>query len=183
MSQQPRRADHADREDPTDRLEIRLLKPEDAISDVTLLVNRAYKRLADLGLRYVATWQGDDITLKRVRDAECYVGLLDGRLVATLVFRAAGRTRGCPWYDRPDVSSFGQFGVEPELQGRGIGSAMLAHAENRAKETGAKEIACDTAEPAAHLIKWYRNRGYRFVEYARWDVTNYRSVILSKKLD
>jgi len=28
----------------------------------------------------------------------------------------------------------------------------------------------------------YEKRGYRFIEYARWDSVNYRSVILSKTL-
>jgi len=43
-------------------------------------------------------------------------------------------------------------------------------------------VAVDTAEGAAHLITFYRARGYRQVAYAQWDHTNYRSVILSKRL-
>ena len=163
-------------------LEIKLFSEDDPISDLTGLINRAYSQLADLGLKYVGTWQGDDITRKRIRTAECYVGFLDGRIVATILFRDPATTRGSPWYERDDVASFGQFGVEPDLQGRGVGSAMLSHIENRAIEKGAAEIALDTAEPAQHLIDWYSRRGYRFIEYVDWPVTNYRSVIMSKNL-
>jgi hypothetical protein len=47
---------------------------------------------------------------------------------------------------------------------------------------GFSEIALDTSERAHHLIQMYEKRGYRFVEYFQWEVTNYRSVVLSKKL-
>jgi ribosomal protein S18 acetylase RimI-like enzyme len=77
---------------------------------------------------------------------------------------------------------FSQFGVEPGLQRRGIGSILLDLVERRARETGAGELALDTAEGAAHLIKLYEKRGYRFVEHADWEKTNYRSVVLSKRL-
>ena len=163
-------------------LEIRLFQEDDPISDLTGLINRAYSQLADLGLKYVGTWQGDDITRKRISSAECYIGLLNGKILATILFRDAATTRGSPWYNRDDVASFGQFCVESDLQGRGVGSAMISHTERRAIETGAAEIAFDTAEPAQHLIDWYSRRGYRFIEYVDWPVTNYRSVIMSKRL-
>jgi GNAT superfamily N-acetyltransferase len=164
-------------------IEIRLLEESDSIHDLTSLINRAYKRLADMGLRYVATWQDDDITQERIKGTECWVGILDGRIVATALLRDWEHSNGTPWYERPDVAVLGQFAVEPDVQGMGIGSAMLRHVENRAHETGASELALDTAESADHLIKWYEKRGYRFIDYVDWrPLTNYRSVILSKTL-
>ncbi len=165
-----------------EQLEIRLFGSEDSVSELTGLVNRAYKQLGDMGLKYVGTWQGDEMTERRITDAECYVGLLDGRLAATILLRSPGKKRGPGWYSRDDVAVFGQFGVEPELRGRGIGSMMLKRVEDRAREMGAAELALDTAEPATHLIEWYTRRGYRFIEYVQWSVTNYRSVIMSKTL-
>ena len=47
---------------------------------------------------------------------------------------------------------------------------------------GASEIALDTSENAHHLLSYYENRGYRFVEYVQWDEVNYRSKTLSKRL-
>ena len=46
---------------------------------------------------------------------------------------------------------------------------MLAHVEARAVETGAAEIALDTAEEAFHLIALYNRRGYCIVDHADWD--------------
>jgi hypothetical protein len=45
-----------------------------------------------------------------------------------------------------------------------------------------KEVALDTAETAYHLIDYYKKREYRYIETVQWDVTNYKSVVLSKSL-
>jgi len=161
---------------------IRLIEPEDSISELTGVINQAYSQLADLGLKYVGTWQGDDITEKRIRDAECFICILDGKIISTITLRSPGTGRGADWYKKDEVARFGQFGVLPEFQRQGIGTSMVKTCENRATEMGAAEIACDTAEPAAHLRKWYESMGYRFIDYIDWEVTNYRSVIMSKTL-
>ena len=90
------------------------------------------------------------------------------------------RTSGSPWLNQPHVASIGQFAVAPEQQAVGLGARLMDLAEARAAETGATEIALDTAEPATHLVEWYRRRGYRLIEHAQWGHTNYRSVIMSK---
>ena len=161
---------------------IRPLAPNDSLEALTELLHSAYKELADIGLRYVATYQTAEVTAERASAGECYVAELDGRIVGTICFEDAATNSGCAWYDRPDVASLHQFAVEPGLQRSGIGSALLDKVESRAVETGAAEIALDTAEPATHLIELYSRRGYRVVETVQWDVTNYRSVIMSKHL-
>ncbi len=160
----------------------RHLSPEDDIEALTLLIRRAYKQLADLGLRYVATWQGADITLKRTKTGECWVGELEGRIVATIILSYPPPHPESEWYKKPGVALVQQFAVEPELQRTGIGSALIDLMESRAAELGVSELALDTSEKATHLIEYYKKRGYRFVEFADWDVTNYRSVVLSKTL-
>ena len=72
--------------------------------------------------------------------------------------------------------------VEPELQRTGLGAALLEFVERKARADGFAELALDTAEGATHLIAYYSGRGYRFIDYTNWDVTNYRSVIMSKTL-
>lgn len=67
-------------------------------------------------------------------------------------------------------------------EGQGLGSRLLAFAEDCAARLGAAEVSVDTAEGAAHLIAFYEARGYREVGHAQWDHTNYRSVLLSKRL-
>jgi N-acetylglutamate synthase-like GNAT family acetyltransferase len=66
------------------------------------------------------------------------------------------------------------------LSGTGTGARLMDLVEARAIETGAREIALDTAEPATHLVAWYGRRGFRLIEHAQWSHTNYRSVIMSK---
>lgn len=165
------------------RLVIRRLGAHDSIPELTRLLHRAYASLAAMGLHYVATDQDDATTQKRAGEGECYVALWDGALAGTIVFCDAARTRGCAWYDRPDVSSIHQFAVDPAVQGQGIGDALLHHAESRAAETGAAHVALDTARPARHLIAKYERRGYCIVEDVKWGLPcNYESVIMSKAI-
>jgi ribosomal protein S18 acetylase RimI-like enzyme len=103
-------------------------------------------------------------------------------LVATIIFKSVEQTRGSLWLDRSDVASLGQFAVAPELRSKGLGARMMDLVESRGVEAGATELALDTAEPADHLVAWYRRREYRFIEYAQWKHTNYRSVIMSKAI-
>lgn len=163
-----------------DSIQLRILDPADPVSELTELLHRAYARLAAMGLRYMATHQSDAVTRDRVASGECWVALADGVIVGTILFKDAGRTSGSPWLDRPEVASLGQFAVAPEWQGTGLGAQLMNLAERRAAETGAAEIALDTAEPAEHLVALYRRRGYRLIEHAQWSHTNYRSVIMSK---
>ena len=167
---------------PVETIIIRPLSPEDSIPDLTALLHRAYAGLAEMGLRFWATHQSDEVTRLRAAKGECFVAEADGVVVGTIVFMPAARTKGCPWYDRHDVASLGQFAVEPRLQANGLGRRLMSVVEERAIATGAREIALDTAEPATHLIDWYTRLGYRFVEHTQWEHTNYRSVILSKSL-
>ncbi len=157
----------------------------DSLDELTALLNAAYRKLADLGLRYVATWQDREITARRIRGRECWVAVDESegdRLVGTITLHPPGDGSGHPFYERPDVAKIQQLGVLPDHQGRGIATMLMDHAEARARELGATELAGDTAESAAHLIRFYEARGYRTVGRANWDVTNYESLILSKRL-
>lgn len=161
---------------------IRALRSSDSLSDLTNLLHASYRRLADMGLRYMATDQSEAVTRERIEQGTCLVAELDGRICGTILFRDTANTRGCSWYDRSDVASLGQFAVDPVIQARGIGRQLLHEAEELAIAAGAAELALDTAESATHLVEWYTRLGYRFIEYAQWSHTNYRSVILSKGL-
>ena len=167
---------------PTDAILIRPWHPTDSAAALTEMLHRAYARLAGMGLRFWATHQNAEVTLKRIEQGECFVAEADGVICGTIVFRDCTRTGGCRWYDRPDVASFVQFAVEPGLQAKGLGRRLLDHVEERAIALGVRELALDTAEPATHLVEWYTRLGYRFIEHAQWSHTNYRSVVLSKTL-
>jgi GNAT superfamily N-acetyltransferase len=165
-----------------DGVGLRVLGPEDDIALLTALLHRAYAPLAARGMRYLASHQDEATTRRRISGGECWLAEAGGQIIGTLTLRDADRTNGCPWYDRPDVASFGQFAVDPAWQGRGVGSLLVDRVERRARGKAVTELALDTAETADDLIAFYKRRGYRFVGYVRWDVVNYRSVVLSKRL-
>jgi GNAT superfamily N-acetyltransferase len=135
-----------------------------------------------MGFRYWATHQDESVTLKRLLEGHSLVVCAADRIVGTIAIYGPDQTHGWPWYDRPDVSKFGQFAVDPALQGHGIGSKLVGLAETLVSGMGARELALDTAEGATHLVALYTRLGYRFIEYAQWGMANYRSVILSKTL-
>ncbi|PYZ96370.1 GNAT family N-acetyltransferase [Alteribacter lacisalsi] len=154
----------------------------DRIDQLTQVLNLAYKQLADMGLYYVAASQGSDVTLKRIQHARCFIAVADGGIIGTISYYKPGTKTDCRWYSQPGVGVVGQFGILPSWQGSGVGGTLLEMAERAAEKSGACELALDTAETADHLIDYYQKRGYRFVAQTNWEATNYRSVILSKKL-
>lgn len=163
---------------------LRPLMPGDSLEELTALLHRAYRPLAERGMRYLASHQDAATTRERATGpgCECVLAFDGERIVGTITLHRPGAGKGTPWYERADVACFGQFAVDPPHQGRGAGSRLLAWAEARAGALGAAEIACDTSEHAHDLIGLYTRRGYRVVETVRWDVTNYRSVVLSRAL-
>lgn len=163
-------------------LTIRPLGTGDSITALTQMLHRAYAPLAAQGLRYVATYQSDDVTRNRIAGGACFVAERHGAICGTILYKSVEKTKGCDWYDRPDVASFGQFGVDPALQSQGIGRMLLAAVVAAARADGAAELALDTAEPAADLIAWYHRLGFRDVGFAQWSMTNYRSLVMSMTL-
>lgn len=161
---------------------IRPLAESDSLVELTDLLHRAYKRLLDMGLKYMATWQTEDDTRNRITNGTCLVGVVDGRIVGTVTYHRSDPWGGIKWFDRPHVASVGQFAVAPELQCNGIGSALMTKVEAMAAADGATELALSTAEPAVHLIAYYEKRGYRIVEHTDATQPHYRSVIMSKTL-
>jgi GNAT superfamily N-acetyltransferase len=161
---------------------LRPLAPTDSLAELTALLHRAYAALAQSGLKFLASWQDEEVTRQRISAQECWVAELDGRIIATATLRPPGQSRGTPWYERADVAEIGQFAVEPDFQGSGLGTALLQQLEVRARTLGALHLAMDTAEGATRLIHYYQRLGYAFVEHVQWEVTNYRSMVFSKKL-
>ncbi|HET7542133.1 MAG TPA: GNAT family N-acetyltransferase [Polyangiaceae bacterium] len=159
------------------------MEASDSLQELTDLLHRAYATLGARGLNYTAVDQSVISTREQIARKECYLAFVGCRMVGTLLLGAAGpRQLDCEWYRRPGVWIIGRFAVEPALQGQGIGSQMLALAEQRARSQGALEAALDTAEGAEHLVELYEKRGYRRVGYVQWEGKSYRSLVLSKAL-
>lgn len=155
---------------------------EGRVPEITALLHRSYKPLAEKGMQYLASHQSCEKTLERLNEGESYLYLLDDEIVGTITLRPHQTNNSCDWYNKKNIYSFGQFAINPELQGHGLGTKLMDFIESRALELKVDEIALDTSEHAEQLIKMYTKRGYRFVAHVQWSVTNYRSVVMSKKL-
>lgn len=55
---------------------------------------------------------------------------------------------------------FGMFAVRPDLQGGGVGHAILCECERRAREDGLKAMHMTVFWMRKELIAWYQRRGY-----------------------
>src|SRR5512133_3281479 len=122
---------------------IRRLATTDSLAELTDLLHRAYASLAEMGMRFYASHQTVEQTRERVESGECFVLELDVRVVGTVtLYREFGHDEPA-WYCRPDVAYFGQFAVEPSLQGRGFGNLLMEHVEKVALENGCMELALD----------------------------------------
>ncbi len=148
--------------------------------DLTELLHRAYRVLAEMGFNYTACDQTPDVTRERISRGECYVATINGTIVGTVTIYKPGRRTRCDWYNRSDTAHFGQFAVEPTLQGRGIGPRLLMHIESVASSLGLRELALDTAEGATRLVRFYVELGYRVVDRVKWDGKTYESLVMSK---
>ena len=154
---------------------LRPLAPSDSIDALTTLLHRAYAPLGAMGLNYTAADQSVDTTARRFAGGHGLVAELDGVVDGTVVVNGpldADETpdaRACAWYLRRDVAHLHQLGVEPALQGQGIGHALIAACERWATEQGLRAIALDTAMPAS--LPWHPRLSerlglFRYIESA-----------------
>lgn len=157
---------------------IRDLKPDDDVVGITAMLHRAYAPLAARGLRYSATHQSPEVTSKRLSRGHSFVAESDGRVVGIITAYGPNPDSKIPTYRDPLTFHFGQFGVDPDFKGNGIGRALHKASVSYALAQGAHFMALDTALPAKDLIATYERWGYVTVGYAQWDVTNYESVIM-----
>ncbi|WP_369227348.1 GNAT family N-acetyltransferase [Streptomyces sp. R39] len=84
----------------------------------------------------------------------------DGKL---LTVEQAGRVVACCQLEhRGTHAYFGMFAVSPALQGAGLGKAVIAEAERRAREDwGVTEMRMTVISVREDLVAWYERRGYR----------------------
>ena len=161
-------------------LEIRLYQNSDPLTEITSLLHRAYRVLAEMGFNYTATNQSEEVTRKRLTSGLGYVALLDGKIVGTISLKPPEPENRIAFY-RTNWH-FSQFAVEPALQRTGIGGQMMTFVEAEAKRREAVALGLDTSEGAHHLVGYYAKRGYEVKEYIQWRDKTYRSVVMGKTL-
>lgn len=152
------------------------------IDELTEMLHNSYRPLALQGMKYLATHQSPEITMERLENGDSFLGFIDEELISTITLVKDTPYEQCKWYLKTGVYFFTQFAVKTNYQGLGVGQKLMDFVEEYAISDGALEMALDTSEHAHGLIKMYKKRNYRLVEYTHWGVTNYRSVVLSKNL-
>ena len=83
--------------------------------------------------------------------------------------------------DEPDALLLDVLAVSPAVQGRGIGSLLLAFAETEARTRGYTAIALYTNEAMTENLTYYPRHGY--VETGRETVADRHRVFFRKDLD
>lgn len=161
---------------------IRPLSESDDIDEITELLHRAYRRNAEQNLHFVATHQDSDTTRERLARGKAFIAEHEGKIVGTITVSWLNEPLGEFKPDLPTVT-FNQFAVEPTLQGAKIGDRLLQQVEEEARAMGAKQICCDTAQPATGLVRYYEAHGYEIVGEVDWRPhVNYLSYVLVKAL-
>ena len=154
-----------------------------SVDRITDLLHEAYEPLYKAGLHYYAATQSPKATLWRFLTGIGFVAMLKDEIIGTVTYYSEYLDDDCSWYKRKEVCHFGQFAVQRRYQRQGIGRALIEMMERKALNERKKELALDTSEKAEELIEYYERRGFRKVDLVQWDVTNYRSIVMSKTLE
>jgi len=149
------------------QLVIRRAIPIDALA-MTELVRRAYgPYVARIG-REPAPMLADYECV--VRNELAWVAERNGRIVGLLVLRFE---HGLVLLDN--------IAVAPEVQRGGIGSALLAFAEDQGRQAGLSEVRLYTNVAMTENLSYYLHQGYRETYRAVQD--GYQRVFLSKSIN
>jgi GNAT superfamily N-acetyltransferase len=168
---------------PVEKLILRRFDPaRDSYEELTSLLHHAFVRLGEMGLNCTCVDQTDSVTRQRAESGDCFVATSEGRIIATMTIYERDPRSACELYRCGRVATIRQLGVDPKWQGLGIGKALIDYAERWAVSHGYAELALDTPNPAAHLVEFYRGRGFRIVRVMRFASKLYDSAIFSKAL-
>jgi GNAT superfamily N-acetyltransferase len=161
---------------------IRPYQPGDSIPEITALLHKAYAGMAAQGMRYLASHQDDQTTLERLIIGASFLAVKENAIVGTITLYGPYPEAEASLYRQEGVSHFGQYAVDPDLQGAGLGKRLYQTVEDHCRKNNIKTLALDTCQDAADLIEMYRHWGFKQVDHVQWDCTNYRSVIMAKDL-
>jgi ribosomal protein S18 acetylase RimI-like enzyme len=141
----------------TGELTFRIAAPGD-IEALVALLESAYR-----GDSSRAGWTTEADLLEGQRtDPEGVGAVVTGDGSIMLVVERSGTLVACCQLERRDEAAyFGMFAVRPELQGAGLGKAVLAEAERTVvAEWASREMHMTVIRQREDLIAWYVRRGY-----------------------
>ncbi|MEU5832717.1 GNAT family N-acetyltransferase [Streptomyces diacarni] len=125
---------------------------------LTALVESAYRGDAS---RAGWTTEADLLEGRRTDPEGVGAVVRDPRSLMLVVEREDDVVACCQLEHRGEEAYFGMFAVSPNLQGGGVGRAVLAEAERTARVLwGATRMRMQVIRQRENLIAWYERRGY-----------------------
>ena len=147
------------------------------IPAIRVLVNIAYKELADMGLNYTATYQDEKITKERISNGSAFAIFSEkDEVVATVLFTKKN------YFTNSNSGYVSQLAVHPSLKRSGFGTILMNLCEEIAQHEAYEAVQLDTAKPAHHLVSWYKKNGYQIVGETKWEDKTYESWIFEKRI-
>jgi len=150
-------------------MEIRRIADHDDHGHAGRLVQAAYGALADMQeepeyLEYLG-----DVAARR-HEADVIVAVVDERIVGCLTF-VPGPGTDHHEFDDPDSASFRYFGVDPAVQGAGVGRAMVQWCIDEARRLGRPRLRIHTLPVMVAAQRLYTQMGFvRTPEFdENWD--------------
>ncbi len=132
------------------------------IAALLALVEKAFRgESATRGWTHEADLLGGQRT-----DAQALTEILENPNQCLILAERADALLGCVMLaDRGErdgrrIAYLGMLAVDPDLQGGGIGGALVNEVERRAREFGADCIEMTVIKSRTELIAWYLRRGY-----------------------
>ena len=140
-------------------IEVRPARVDDDLDDAGGIVHRAYVTLPDHPHDPEYDHQLTQ-TRERMDDTVVVLGFLDGDLVGCLTY--------VPDHDNPHAehgdagaATFRYFGVQPEVQGKGVGAAMVRWCADRARVDGRERLRIHTLSTMVGAQRLYEQLGFR----------------------
>lgn len=139
-------------------MEIRRIAPTDDAAAAARIVQDAYFRLADYPRddEYDALLGDID---GRGDEAEVIVAVDEGRIVACLTYLPLMVGEHAE-FDDAEAASFRFFGVDPSVQGRGVGDAMVQWVIDESRRRRRRRIRIHTLESMPGAQRLYERIGF-----------------------
>ena len=134
---------------------------ESELGEISELVNSAYRGESS---RAGWTTEADFLGGQRTDPQTLLQHLKDkNRKIFRCRDRDSRSLLGCVYLERnPDDSCYlGMLTVRPHLQNSGLGKVIMNHAEELARQWGARRMVLGVIQLRSELMAWYERRGYR----------------------
>lgn len=95
----------------------------------------------------------EEMVSSYLKDSFCYVAELDNSVVGTIVLFPKSK----------DIVEIMNIAVSEYMQGKGIGSKLIKHGIEAAKEEGFKTVAIGTGNSSISQLALYQKAGFRII--------------------